>query len=79
MTVNGHVENGQIVLDEAVPLVEGMKVRVEVVEPAAEQSRKEEDQPTLYERHKSFIGTINDLPSDFARNHDHYLHGQPKK
>lgn len=79
MTINGHVENGQIVLDEAVPLVDGMKVRVEVIEPASRQPADEAEGPTLYDRHKSFIGTVNDLPSDFARNHDHYLHGQPKK
>jgi hypothetical protein len=24
-------------------------------------------------------GRIKGLPSDFARNHDHYLHGLPKK
>jgi len=79
MTVNGHVENGRIVLDEAVPLVEGTKVRVEVIETNSEQPAKDEEGPTLYERHKSFIGVVNDMPSDFARNHDHYLHGQPKK
>jgi len=79
MTVNGHVENGQIVLDEAVPLVDGMKVRVELVTTAVEAPVEEEQIPTLYERHKSFSGIVNDLPSDFAKNHDHYLHGQPKK
>lgn len=79
MTINGHVENGQIVLDDVVPLADGMKVRVELLVPGAEQPTEEEQGPTLYERHKSFIGIIDDLPSDFAENHDHYLHGHPKK
>jgi len=30
MTINGHAENGQIILDEPVPLTEGMKERVEL-------------------------------------------------
>jgi hypothetical protein len=79
MTINGHVQGGQIVLDESVPLIEGMKVRVELVESAANETVEEAETPTLYERHKSFIGIVEDLPSDLARNHDHYLHGQPKK
>ena len=79
MTVNGHVENGQIILDEAVPLLEGMKVRVELLPNEAAQPAAEEQVPTLYERLKPVIGAVKDWPSDFARNHDHYLHGQPKK
>jgi len=77
MTISGHVENGQIVLDEAVPLTEGMKVRVELL--GAKQPKDAETGPTLNEQFSSIIGVIDDLPSDFARNHDHYLHGQPKK
>jgi hypothetical protein len=85
MTINGHVENGKIVLDEAVALTEGMKVRVEIVAPAGDsaanqrESVEEDDGPTLYERMKPLIGIIKDGPPDFARNHDHYIHGTPKK
>ena len=32
MTVDGHIENGQIVLNQEIVLPEGMKVRVEFVE-----------------------------------------------
>ncbi len=28
---------------------------------------------------KQFAGAVRGLPSDMARNHDHYLHGRPKK
>ena len=24
-------------------------------------------------------GTVEDLPADYAENHDHYLHGQPRR
>jgi hypothetical protein len=79
MTISGHVENGQIVLDEPVPLTEGMKVRVELLATEAEQPPSEEQVPTHYERYKPVIGIVKDLPPDFARNHDHYIHGLPKK
>jgi hypothetical protein len=26
-----------------------------------------------------FAGIADDLPSDLARNHDHYIHGHPKR
>jgi len=31
------------------------------------------------QRLKRFAGAVQGLPSDMARNHDHYLHGRPKK
>ncbi len=83
MTVEGHIENGQIVLDGQIPLMEGMKVRVELLEyhSPKETTRDEstEKLPSLYERMKPFVGCVKDLPSDYALNHDHYLHGQPKR
>jgi hypothetical protein len=83
MTVEGHIENGRIILDQSVPLPEGMKVRVEFLgNDAAKDLAAEEtpgDVPSLYERMKPFIGSVKGLPSDFAINHDHYLHGQPKR
>jgi len=30
-------------------------------------------------RLKQFAGAVRGLPSDMARNHDHYLHDRPKK
>ncbi len=83
MTVEGHIENGQIVLNEHISLPEGARVRVELI--AAEAMKvftKEtaaEELPSLYERMKPFIGAAKGLPADYAINHDHYLHGQPKR
>ena len=71
MSYLGRVKNGVIVLEEEAPLAEGTRVRVEPVEAA--------DLPTLAERLKDFIGKAEGLPADLAKNHDHYLHGQPKK
>lgn len=68
--MTAHVRNGRIELDEPVTLPEGAEVDVVVVE---------KEEPTLLERMAPFVGMLDGLPSDFARNHDHYLHGQPKK
>jgi hypothetical protein len=83
MTVEGHIENGQIVLNQEIRLPEGMKVRVEFVaiEPPEEAIKNavSDELPSLYERMKPFVGAVEGLPSDYAINHDHYLHGQPKR
>jgi hypothetical protein len=79
MTINGHVENGRIILDEPIPLAEGMKVRVELMSSETDQSCAAEQGPTLNDQLRPIIGIVDDLPSDFARNHDHYIYGLPKK
>jgi hypothetical protein len=81
MTLNGHVENGKIVLDQSVPLVDGTKVRVELALPQEpdRQDEAERSARTLYERWKPLFGMLKDGPTDFARNHNHYIHGTPKE
>lgn len=71
MTVKGHVRDGVIVLDEPMELPNGAEVRVELPPPGRSL--------TWAERFKDVIGTVDDLPTDMAKNHDHYLHGAPKK
>jgi len=72
MSYVGTVANGVVVLPPEARLDDGTKVRVEPVaaEPAA---------GTLGQRLMKFAGTADGLPSDMARNHDHYLHGRPKE
>jgi hypothetical protein len=83
MTFQGHVEGGQIVLDQDVSLPEGVRVRIELLGGEAGKAPAEEvpseELPSLYERMKPFVGAVKGLPPDFAINHDHYLHGQPKR
>ncbi len=74
MLLEGHVENGQIVIDEPAMLPEGAKVRVELMSPKPETAI-----PTVYDRLKSIVGIADGLPEDAAHNHDHYLYGTPKK
>ncbi len=69
----GEIRGGVVVFEgPPPPLLEGTKVRVEPVE-APSQSR------TLAERLSSVIGRAEGLPRDLAEQHDHYLHGQPKR
>jgi hypothetical protein len=77
MIYRGQVKNGVVVLQDNVNLPEGMQVKVEPVEVVRPGDGPEP--PTLYERLKPAIGIIRGLPPDFAKNHDHYIHGQPKK
>ena len=72
MVYRGHVRNGIVVLDEKPGLPEGAEVQVAVVPPETQES-------TLGARLMKFAGKLEGLPSDLARNHDHYLHGAPKK
>ena len=68
MTYVGKVVNGKVVLPPEIRLDEGTPVRVELIETE-----------TLAERLKDLIGIVDDMPADWAEQHDHYIHGTPKK
>jgi hypothetical protein len=72
MTYRGQVKNGVVVLPEGVTLREGSTVRVEPVEETTPAL-------SLAERLGEWAGKGVGLPEDLARNHDHYLHGQPRR
>jgi hypothetical protein len=78
MTYRGRVKNGVVVLEAGVRLQEGMDVRVEPVE-AEKAAESPAQTQQLREGLLSFSGVVKDGPSDLARNHDHYLHGTPKR
>jgi len=71
MTFQGQMRNGVVVFDGSQAPPEGSMVEVAVLPKKQPQSLKD----FLLE----FAGTIEGLPSDMARQHDHYLHGRPKK
>ena len=80
----GEVRDGAVVLDPgSAPPPDGSRVHVEVVttpevdtDPSAAEAAPI---PTLAERLKTVIGAAPGLPHDLAGQHDHYLHGQPKR
>ncbi len=71
MELQGTIQNGVIVVDHPEILREGAIVTVIVQEADARE-------PTLANLLK-YVGTVDDLPSDMAINHDHYIHGAPKR
>lgn len=71
MTFLGRVSNGVVVLERGAELPDGTEVRVE---PLGQPARK-----TLYERLEKFAGQAEGLPEDLAEQHDHYIHGTPKR
>lgn len=75
MSLEGTVVNGVIVLDEDAKLPEGTKVDVTVKDGSQAETAK---QPTLAGLLK-LVGSLDDLPADFAAEHDHYIHGTPKR
>jgi hypothetical protein len=80
MTLTGTVMNGVVVFDGGPVPVEGTKVAIEIRPAAAVGSAPTGDEPkgTLAFLLK-YAGTVPDLPPDFAAQHDHYIHGTPKR
>lgn len=74
MQLEGHVQNGAIILNHPVPLPEGARVRIEIL-PVTTTG----DEGTLYDSLQHLIGKAKGLPPDASVNHDHYLYGVPKK
>jgi hypothetical protein len=71
MELPGIVQGGVIVCESPQVLPDGLKVKVLVEE-------SELAKPTLLNlvRH---AGALPDMPSNFAEQHDHYIHGTPKQ
>jgi len=78
VVVEGQLKpDGTLQLDGKVALPPGrVRVTVEASPPEAVPSNRP---MTLAEQFSDVIGILSDLPADFAENHDHYLHGTPKK
>jgi hypothetical protein len=70
----GEVRDGVVVFEgSAPPLPPGTRVRIEPIGP------EERSSPTPAERYADVIGIIEGLPPDLAANHDHYIHGAPRR
>lgn len=79
MTYEAHVRGGAIILDEPIPLTEGMKITVSIPQfPPTNSDDSSVKRTSLLEHLGDVVGSIEG-PTDLAENHDHYLHGRPKK
>jgi hypothetical protein len=74
MSYRGKVKDGVVVLEGGIKLAEGTEVEVQpVVETTSPPAEG------LGQRLLNHAGAAKGLPSDLARNHDHYIHGTPRK
>jgi hypothetical protein len=72
MTLNGTVKQGSIVSDDPLALPEGARVEIVVI-PAEDKSQ------TLRDTLLKHAGCLTGLPADMAEQHDHFIHGTPKR
>jgi hypothetical protein len=72
MTYRGKVKAGAVILDSPLALPDGTEVNIAPIEPT-------DSTLTWGEVFRDEIGTAKGLPDDFAENHDHYIHGSPKR
>jgi hypothetical protein len=81
MTYEGTVQNGVVVFSGGQALPEGTAVRI--LPEARWTSAKDADPRTIWQKLADLGREVEaapcDLPSDLAANHDHYLHGLPKR
>ena len=77
MTFIGTVLKGKVVLPPEAGLTDGTKVRIEPLSDKAAKPVK--GLGGLAKKLNAFAGTVHGLPPDFAENHDHYIHGAPKR
>lgn len=72
MSFAGKVQNGVVVLPPEAKLPDGTEVEVTPLVTAQQAN-------DFTDRLVDIAEKVRGLPSDLARNHDHYLHGLPKK
>jgi hypothetical protein len=76
MEYRGTVRNGVVIFEDGGTLPEGTLVRVE---PLGGPFDSLAEQESVGQRLLELAGIVDDLPEDMALNHDHYLHGHPKR
>jgi hypothetical protein len=76
MVYDGTITNGTIVLENGAQIPEG--TRVKVIVPTESPAAPPADEPTMKWMLK-YAGKAVGLPADMAAQHDHYLHGTPKR
>jgi hypothetical protein len=80
MTCRGKVKGGVVVLENPALLPEGTSVEVRPIKDGNTlQTRDDQGLQELRQALLRWAGKATGLPADMARNHDHYLHGRPKK
>jgi hypothetical protein len=76
MTLKAHFDGKQIVLDEPLPPGLAPNTPVQVVFPNGPATGSAP--PSTFEKLLALAGE-DDLPADYAQNHEHYVKGAPKR
>lgn len=88
MLFRGYIKSGRVVVEDRIDLPDGTAVDVQPAggngAPRRRKAKRgkpksESKGATLYERLKDVIGKAKGLPRDFAAQHDHYIHGAPRR
>jgi hypothetical protein len=74
MSITAIVQDDTIHLPKGIHFPDGTRVSIAPV-----KSPTDGKDSGLGERLKQFVGVADDLPTDLARNLDHYVHGQAKQ
>jgi hypothetical protein len=77
MEITGVVNNGTVVLDQPSSIPDGTKVVIQVLDQAKRTG--EGSSASLGKRLLKHAATVPGLPADLSEQHDHYLHGTPKR
>ncbi len=78
MVLVGKVSNGTVILPPDSHLAEGTEVEVRPL-PAGDPSALSDAVTDLTDELVRLAAQTRGLPADLATQHDHYLHGQPKR
>lgn len=74
MSITAIVENDTIKLPAGVHVPNGT-----IAEIVLQTGMQVESPSSFFETVKDLVGSVEGLPSDFAAEHDHYIHGTPKR
>ena len=73
MSITAIVHNNMIQLP--IPVADGTSVEIIL----NGDPRTEETKGSFFDSICDLAGTVDGLPPDFAAEHDHYIHGRPKR
>ena len=84
MTYRGRMRNGVVVLDQPASVPEGAEVEVRLVAETSGHADGSSDEgqavPAWLQVARRLSEQMpDDLPTDLAEQHDHYIHGTPKR
>jgi hypothetical protein len=72
MSFTGTVERGMVKVPSEAAWADGTSVRIEKIEVSPDRNE-------LTRKLRQIAAQLDGLPPDWAREHDHYIHGTPKR